>query len=293
MNTLPVSVVIRTIGRPNLLRDALASLSRCNPAPSETVIVDQSRGPETAETARTAGPPGTRVVSSRGIGRALAANEGIQAATHNTVFMVDDDCVVREDWIAAGWRAMKSQPDGLFCGQVLPAGDDPRKVPSAIVLEEGRDFTGDPIHGELYTGNMVCSREAVLVLGGLDPRVVPFAEDSEFCFRWLSAGRNLRHVPDLVVWHRDWRTPKELERLYVEYYRGMGMFYAKHLWRRDRRVLRMLAIDLVEYLRSIRDWLTRGSPRWTDVRRGALRGLPFGLARGIWEFRRERSRELP
>jgi GT2 family glycosyltransferase len=196
---------------------------------------------------------------------------------------------VREDWITVGWHAMSEDHEAIITGQVLAGGGAPERVPSIRILETARDFTGEIHLGVLFAGNMACPRKAVLELGGFDERIVPAAEDNDFCYRWLREGRPLRHVPELVVSHWDWRTPQELERHYVGYYRGQGRVYAKHLRAGDLRVLRFLAGDCYQAVRSlVSGWIKR-TPRSADSRRGAIQGLPAGLLAGWREFRGERG----
>jgi len=278
-----VSVVIPTIGRPHLLRDALQSLSRCEPRPAEVVVVDQSEGMVSAPVLDEVGLGVARVVACQPPGIARATNYGLANAAHPIVLRVDDDCTVRADWVAVASRAMEEDPDAMISGRVLPAGD-PRLVPSTILLETPRDYTGDVDNAALYSGNMGCPRDAVLNMGGFDERIVPAASDGEFCYRWLRAGRRLRHVPELVVWHRAWRTPEELERQHIEYYQGLGMFYAKHLAARDMTMLRFLLRDCYQGLRSLYAARVRGVERWTDERRGAFKGLSRGLCDGWRQF---------
>jgi GT2 family glycosyltransferase len=269
-----------------MLRDTLASLARCDPRPAEILVVDQSEETVSDAVVDEVGLPGARVVPMRQRGRARAFNAGLKNAAYPIVLVVDDDCTVRTDWVAVASRAMQEEPEGIVCGRVLPpAGADPRRVPSTFLRETTLDYTGDLYRGALYAGNMACPRDAVLAMGGFDERIGPFASDSEFCFRWLRAGKRLRHLPDLVVWHQDWRDPDELIRLYVDYYRGMGVFYAKYLAARDLIVLRMLLGDCYQALRSLYAGYVRGVERWADERRGAFRGLPRGLLEGWRQFR--------
>jgi GT2 family glycosyltransferase len=137
---------------------------------------------------------------------------------------------------------------------------------------------------------MALPRAAVLELGGFDERFGPeeAAEDNEFCYRWLRAGRPLRYEPSLVVEHHDWRTPEELERLYVRYARGEGFFYAKHLRRGDLRMLRFVVRDLAWGLRGIASGLLKRRESWTDSRRGVFKGMPGGFAAGWRAYGKER-----
>jgi GT2 family glycosyltransferase len=266
------------------LRRALESLARCDPLPAEVVVVDQSDAGTAAAAAEGVSVPRLRIAAQAGTrGRARAVNCGLELASHRVAFVVDDDCTVSSDWIEVGFRAMEEDPAGIVTGRVLPVGDA-KLVPSISTLAETRDYTGQRLCHVLYAGNMVCPRELSLEAGGFDPRIVPSAEDCDLCYRWLRDGRTLRHLPELVVWHHDWRTPDELTRLYIRYHRGLGRFYAKHLHAGDLRMLRFAAHDLYAASRGVAASLLLGRPGWADPRRGVLRGLVPGLWQGWREF---------
>jgi GT2 family glycosyltransferase len=277
----PVSVVIPTVGRPELLRGTLKSLAACEPAPAEILVVDQSTEAISASVVDEFAV-GARVVECNGRGRGRAVNDGLRHARYELAAVVDDDCAVRSDWVAIVVRELSTDPDAIICGQVLPAeGADPRTIPSTLELAVARDYTGEIRGDVLYAGNMACSRNLLLAFGAFDERIVPAAEDCDLCYRWLRSGRRLRHVPELVVWHRDWRTCEQLERHYVGYGHGQGMFYGKHLAAGDLRVLRFLSRDLYAGVRALGAAALRGVPAWADRRRGVLRGLPRGLRDGV------------
>ena len=69
----------------------------------------------------------------------------------------------------------------------------------------------------------------------------------------------------------------------MDYYRGLGMFYAKHLRAGDLAMLRFVARDCAIWLRSLLLALLRGTPRWADVHRGAP-GVTAGLREGWRTF---------
>jgi GT2 family glycosyltransferase len=125
-------------------------------------------------------------------------------------------------------------------------------------------------------------------MGGFDERFGPAeaAEDNEFCYRWLRAGGELVFEPALVVWHHDWRSPEQLEELYVRYARGQGFLYAKHLRAGDLHMLRWIARDLYWAGRGALSGLLKRRERWTDPRRGIRRGLPGGFLAGWRTYRR-------
>jgi GT2 family glycosyltransferase len=276
-----MSVIVPTIGRSAVLGDCLQSVAACRPAPAEILVVDQSGEPAVAALVRELGSGGARLVPSHGRGAARSRNDGLKAAAHDVVAATDDDCTVPADWAATAYRLAQEHPGALITGRVLPVGD-PRAVPSTIDEEVPRDLTGSPRAGFLFSNNMVVPRSAALELGGFDERFGPeeVAEDNEFCYRWLTASKQLLYEPDLVVRHHDWRPPEELERLYVRYARGEGFFYAKHLRRGDLSMLLLIARDLVHGLRGSISAVVKRREAWTDSRRGILRGLPRGLVDG-------------
>jgi GT2 family glycosyltransferase len=287
--TVPVTVVIPTIGRLDPLRRCLESLASSDPSPAEVLVVDQSHDATLVPLVDELGDGRTRVVASLGLGVARARNDGLRAATNDVVLVTDDDCTVPASWAATGWRLATTHPGAIVTGRVLPVGD-PRAVPSTKDDPLPVDLSSERRGGWLFGNNMALPRAAVLDLGGFDERFGPeeAAEDNEFCYRWLRAGRPLRYEPSLVVQHHDWRSPEELERLYVRYARGEGFFYAKHLRRGDLRMLRFVVRDLAWGVRGLASGLLKGRESWTDSRRGVFKGMPGGFAAGWRAYGKER-----
>lgn len=279
---LPVAVVIPTIGRAVQLTSALESVTACNPPPAEIVVVDQSDKPEVAEVvARFAALGARRVaVSGRSIGQ--ATNAGFQTAAYDTVFVTNDDCTVAPDWIAVGVRELEATPGAIVTGSVHAAGDADG-VPSLRYDETPRDFTGTLLDGELYAANMVTSRAALLEFGGFDPRVRPSAEDNDLCYRWLRAGRTLRYVPTMRIWHHDWRTSEQMRTLYARYGRGHGVFFAKHLRAHDPKIVRFVVRDVYNNSKSIAKAILRGHRPPTRAWE-TLRHTPMGMREGWRTF---------
>ena len=228
-----------------------------------------------------------RHVVSDGRGIALATNAGLHAATNEWVLVTHDDCTVAEDWVRSAAEAMQEAPDGMVTGRVLPVGD-PAAVPSIRTETEPEEWTGRLSKGALWPANMAVNRDAILSMGGFDERLTLrwAAEDNDLCYRWISLGRRLRYIPQMVVWHHDWRSPQQLRNTYISYAKGQGAFYAKHLHAGDRRVLRFIVSDLILGVRSVVAAPVRRRPRWQDPRRALPLWLPVGLAQGWRESRR-------
>jgi GT2 family glycosyltransferase len=291
---LPVSVAIPTIGRLGPLRQCLQSLAGCRPRADEVLVVDQSHDPAVAELVAEFASARARLVRCVGKGPASGRNTGLREAQHDIIAMTDDDCTVAADWVAIAWQMMQSDPEKVVTGRVLPVGD-PRAVPSTKEDTTPQDFTGDVRMDALYSGNMVLNRALALAEGGFDERFGPdeVAEDNDFCYRWLKAGRRLYFEPALVVWHHDSKSPSELDRQYVRYMRGQGFLYAKHLREGDLRMLGNIGRDLLWSARGLAAGVVKRTPRWTDPRRAILRGLPAGLLRGWRVYWRDKRPDAP
>ena len=277
----PLTVVVPTIGRAEPLRRCLESLAACDLAADEVLVVDQSGDPEIAALVAAHDANGMRLVPCAGRGVSLGRNVGLRNARNRTVCITDDDCTVPGDWVSVAHRLAERHAGAIVTGRVLPVGD-PRAVPSTKDDPVAKDLSAERRGGWLFPNNVVLPRDAVLRIGGFDERFGPeeAAEDNEFCYRWLKGGGRLVYEPELVVKHHDWRSPAELEQLYVRYARGEGYFYAKHLRAGDLRMLRFIGRDLVWAARGALSGLVKRRPGWTDHRRGILRGMPGGFRDG-------------
>jgi GT2 family glycosyltransferase len=276
--TVPVSVVLPTIGRADMVERCLGSLAGCVPLPDEVLVVDQSGDPEVEAVVRSCSAPGVRLVRCDGPGVSRGVNRGLAEARSQVVLVTSDDCTVTPDWIGVAWDEMERDPDRLISGRILPAGDS-RVTPSIRTDPRPRTYVGRLVYDGLSGNNLVLNRELVLAAGGFDERMTA-AEDSDLCYRWLRAGGTIAYLPELVVVHHDWRTPAQLEQLYVRYWRGGGWFYGKHLRAGDLRVLPLLLDDLVNAVRGGAAAVVKDRPRWADARRGFLRGFMPGFIRG-------------
>jgi len=290
----PVSVIIPTIGRRELLMQCLRSITAVRPRAAEVLVVDQSHDAGVARAVEDFGSLGVRLVPCPGYGISRGRNVGLREAVHEIVLVTDDDCTVAEDWVAKAWAAMEGDAQKIVTGPVFAVGD-PLTVPSTRDVTPERDFTGRVRSDLLSPNNMALSRSLALAVGGFDERFGPheIAEDGDFCYRWLKAGHRMQFDPALVVWHHSWRTPEQLERQYVDYMRGVGFMYAKHLRDGDLRILLYLARTLGLALRGIVVAIVKRRPRWTDPRRGIPRGLPIGLWLGFRVYWLRRTRDAP
>jgi GT2 family glycosyltransferase len=281
-DVVPASVVIATVGPASRIAACVESISHCNPRPAEIIVVDQSNDAAVHAVVAGFARTGARLLTSPIRGKSPAVNLGMKEAAHEIVLLTDDDCTVEPNWVEAAWTHLSADPETIVTGRVLPVGDA-AGIASLVGLEEPRDYTGE-IHDDVLFGcNMACPRSRVLALGGFDYRV-QLVEDNDLCYRWLRAGQRLHYDPTLVVWHHAWRARWELEHQFRGYARSQGIFYAKHLRRKDLGVVRFLVRDARRATRGIASRIVRGRREWPDARRALPHGIIVGLITGWRRF---------
>jgi GT2 family glycosyltransferase len=273
---LPISLVIPTIGRTEMLRDCLRSVAAGSALPAEVVLVDQSGGDALESLVADLPSLSVRRVESDARNIAVACNAGIRAAREAVVAITNDDCIVAADWLAVALGTVAARRDLLATGRVMPEGDADL-VPSCKTSEEPQEYCGELEVSLLFAANMVAHRDELLAIGGFDEAFARAAEDGDLCFRWLRSGRALRYEPAMTVWHRDWRSQDELRALNVRYAFEQGRMYGKHLWRCDWAIAPFVARDAREALVLMRAQVLRRPVATSDWRRGLVRGLPRGV----------------
>ncbi len=130
-----VSVVVPTLGRPELIARLLHSLSECDPRADEVIVVDQSQTDATEEATRGHARSLPCLVYAR-MARACAngaRNVGISLASGEIIALTDDDCIVSPEWVKQISTAFGDDPD-LAClmGRVLPAGKFQGRFPVSV-----------------------------------------------------------------------------------------------------------------------------------------------------------------
>lgn len=200
---LPVSVVVPTHERPDLLFRCLEALARQSIGPDtyEVIVVDD-------------GSPGgatRRIVEAHGIssavsvrylrhdsprGPAAARNTGWQAARGEIIAFTDDDTVPDIHWLERGLAAMdggRGEADGVMGRIVVPLPAQP--------TDHELDTAGLET-AEFATANVFYRRDALDRVGGFDERFrAAWREDADLYFTLLEEGATLRRAPEAVVVH--------------------------------------------------------------------------------------------
>jgi GT2 family glycosyltransferase len=215
----PLSVVIPSHNRPDLLRLCLASVVRHAPPGTEVIVVDDA-SPGGAVAAAAAEFGGVNVVQfSRQRGFCVAANAGVRVASGAAVELLNDDTEVTAGWAESALAALARPGAGAVAPLVLEwPGDGPGgpRVDSAgdryfvggIAGKRGRGRPPGPEHllpGPVFGASASSAfyrRDAFLAAGGFPESFGAYFEDVDLAFRLHRAGWHVLYEPGSRVLHR-------------------------------------------------------------------------------------------
>lgn len=260
-----VSVVIVNFNAGEVLADCLVSvLSRAR----QVIVVDNASEPATFEPVigRFSGHPNLTVIRSpRNGGFSYGCNLGIHASTEPAVLLLNPDCVVAPDSLAAMCAVLHAEDSvGMVGGYITcvdgsEQGGGRRAVPTpwrSFVRGFGlsrfarrfprtarrfprlfNDFylhlqpkPTEPIPVEAISGACILmKRQAMDDVGLLDEGYFLHCEDLDICMRFRQRGWSIVFVPHAPVLHHKGVCSKN-RTLFVEWHKHKGMmrFYHKH-----------------------------------------------------------------
>jgi GT2 family glycosyltransferase len=254
----PVTVVVPTCGRPDILRRSIEALTCLDYPKYELLVVDNMPHlPTTAEVVATyaASDPRVCYLAEPRRGVSHARNRGLAAAKGEIVAFADDDVVVEPEWLAALVAGFTDDQVAGVTGMVLAS---ELETPPQLWIEQYGGFgkgcarrrferTGiDTEEGDerqhmaaaqrsLYPyspgifgsgANMAFRTDVVRRLGGFDRRLgsgvaTRSGEDIDLLLRVVLDGKAIMYEPAAVVWHRHKRDRRALRRTMYAY--GVGL----------------------------------------------------------------------
>jgi glycosyltransferase involved in cell wall biosynthesis len=260
----PLSVIVPTRDRPQMLTECLAAL-RATLRPEDELIVVDSASVDRDAIARVARDAGAHLVRCDLAGTSRARNAGVASAQHDVVAFVDDDVRVAPGW-APGVAAAFAESDVAFVtGRVdVPPAQMGFQRPVAITGGGDHPVTLDASSTDELgaSANLAIRRSVIMQLGGFDEYLgggapLEAAEDLDLFDRLFAAGFLGRYEPAALAWHVQWRERWALVRLDWRYGLGSGARLSK-LARLDRDrarfVLREVSIqgDIYRLARAVR-----------------------------------------
>lgn len=195
-----VSVVVCSYNGAETLRGTLEGIERLAYPNVEAIVVDDGSTDDTAAIARAYA---ARLIRTENRGLGSARNTGLYAATGKIVAYIDDDAYPDPHWLHyLAHSYQTSDFVGMGGPNLLPAEDGP-------VAECVANAPGGPTHvllsdreAEHIPGcNMSFRREALLAVGGFDPRYRAAGDDVDICWRVREEVGSLGFSPAAVVWH--------------------------------------------------------------------------------------------
>jgi GT2 family glycosyltransferase len=214
----PLSIVIPSHNRPELLQLCLQSVERHAPKGTEIVVVDDASA-EGIVSATAQRFDGVRVLRlERPSGFCVAANTGLRATNAEVVELLNDDTEVSSGWADAALAHFADVSIGavaplVLCGsptdaapRVDSAGD--RYFAGGVAGKRGHGRLLDQaflLGGEVFGASASSAfyrRDLVLSLGGFPEHFGAYFEDVDLAFRLHWAGARILYEPQSRVWHR-------------------------------------------------------------------------------------------
>jgi O-antigen biosynthesis protein len=317
---IPVSVVIATYDRPDLLRKCLRSiLGQQTSRPVEIIVVDNHPASHLTPPVMAEFPEAILVNEPRQ-GLSYARNAGIVASKGEIIIATDDDVSMPSDWLEMLVAPFARDDVTIVTGNVLPI----ELETSAQKLFEiygglQRGFKRRQVDCNWFESFKRCAvptwqlgatanaafRASLFSdpqIGLLDEALGPgtptgCGEDIYLFYRALKTGYSIVYEAEAYVWHQHRRDISNLRRQIYCYSKGHVAYHLTTLFRdHDLRALLQLTINLpVWHLRRIKAWV-RGRRKYPlslvmiEIM-GHLAG-PFALWRSWRRVKRE-GRSIP
>lgn len=226
------TVVIPTRDRPRMLADCLESISRSDYPLDllDVVVVDDGDAGDPRPAAAVDAVRDRLDVSLRatnGRGPSAARNRGASEARGSVLLFTDDDCRVDAQWLRTLSLSIRDTPATAAGGRIVnQLGDNRWSTASQRVIDiVYAYYNADPARATfLASNNLAVHADAFRELGGFDEEF-RWAEDRDFCRRWLAAGRELIYVPAAIVEHAHRLTGQAFVLQQFAYGRGAFHFH--------------------------------------------------------------------
>jgi glycosyltransferase involved in cell wall biosynthesis len=236
---VPVSVIICTRGRAEMLRRCLHMLLVLPCAPAEIVVVDNA--PSDTSTRDVAAEfAGVVYVCEPRPGLDIARNTGIRATKHPVIAFVDDDVVVHPHLLYTVWQAFEDPGTAALTGLVIAL---KLQTEAQLIFEQHWSFNRgyvdkvfEPAYVQVPTtqappvwnigagANMAFRKEVFEAVGYFDERLDAGAAgcsgDSEMWYRILLHGYVIRYNPRAIAYHEHRSDLAGLKRQLFAYMRG-------------------------------------------------------------------------
>ncbi len=202
-NSVPISIIIPTYGREQVLIETIESLRELQTMPAEIIVVDQSESHQADVEGRLTGwveDGSIRWIKLSSPSIPHAMNTGLLNQTQQTALFVDDDIKAHEHLLEAHYSAHQQSQFLIVAGRVIQPWDENQKL-----TDSGHQFNSSERKyiDHFMGGNFSVNKSEAIKLGGFDENFVGVAYrfESDFADRWLSAGHKILFEPAAAVDH--------------------------------------------------------------------------------------------
>jgi cellulose synthase/poly-beta-1,6-N-acetylglucosamine synthase-like glycosyltransferase len=195
-----ISVIVCTYNGTRTLRECLSALVALDYPDYEVIVINDGSTDDTAAIAR---DYPVRLINQSNEGLSAARNTGLAASDGEIVAYIDDDAFPHCYWLRYLATAFaRSFHVGIGGPNLPPAGD-------GFVAECVAAAPGNPLHvllsdelAEHIPGcNMAYRKDALVAIGGFDPRFRAAGDDVDICWRLQDRGWTIGFCPTAIVWH--------------------------------------------------------------------------------------------
>jgi GT2 family glycosyltransferase len=196
-----VSAIVVNYEAGDALLECLASLGEQG-LPMELVLVDNGSRDGSAARACAEFPEARLVRPGRNLGFAAGANLGAADARAPILLFLNPDVKLAASCLASLAGALRDERTGV-AGPVLEVSSSGTREYGGTIDPFGYPIALHQTGRALYVPGCALATPAELFrrLGGFDERFFMFAEDVDYCWRSLLAGRDVKVVPDALAFH--------------------------------------------------------------------------------------------
>jgi len=210
----PISVVINTLNRADLLDDAITGVMQLDYPNFELVVVN---GPSTDHSEEVLARWQGRIkhLNCDAPNLSVSRNVGIEGAAGEIVAFLDDDAVPHPHWLRYLARKFADPATGGAGGftvdntgvrwQVRKTACDRfgnAHFPTDSFDEQVLNWPGSPLYPSLLGTNSSFRMAALREIGGFDHTFAYLLDETDVCLRLVDAGWNIVYEPSALIFHQ-------------------------------------------------------------------------------------------
>ena len=196
-----VSVIVCAYNAADSIDECLTALEQLRYPDVDVVVVDDGSTDETAAIVER--HRGVRLIQTRHAGLASARNVGLARAACDIVAYADADVRVDPDWLAYLVQPFIHSDVVAAGGPNIVPPDDPWLAQCVARAPGGPTHVllDDRVAEHIPGCNCAFRREALLAIGGFNPKFLRAGDDVDVCWRLQARGWRIGFAAAALVWH--------------------------------------------------------------------------------------------